>query len=269
MTVAEDQSWEIAHVGLCVNDVSKASDYYATIVGLTPSSVGGFSNGTQGLSLYRPDPNFAKERGLIHNPLTTKFAAIGVDDLDGVQKNLERHQIAYSDIDDAVPALGRSLFCYDPSMNLVAFTARTGVTPANADWILHHVNLQAHDVRETIAFFVDIAGMTEGKWIAPPDMGDFSIDPNELAVLTLGGDNRGLHIIRPDAGFGYRNGFAHNPSIGGHPAFRVPDIHAVMSRLDDAGTVYSDAGTYAMTGYHQVYVFDPAYNLIEINQRIV
>jgi hypothetical protein len=27
-------------------------------------------------------------------------------------------------------------------------------------------------------------------------------------------------------------------------------------------------GTYAMTGYHQVYVFDPAYNLFEINQRV-
>ena len=269
MSVAKYQSWEIAHIGLCVNDVSEASDYYATIVGLISSSVDGFSNGTQGLSLYRPNPNFAKERGLIHNPLMTKFAAIVVDDLDAVQKNLERRDIAYSDIDDAVPALSRSLFCYDPSMNLVAFTTRTGATPANADWNLHHVNLQAHDVRETIAFFVDVAGMTEGKWIAPPEMGDFSIDPNELAVLTLGGENRGLHIIRPDAEFGYRNGFAHNPSIGGHPAFRVSDIHAVMSRLDDAGMVYSDAGTYAMTGYHQVYVFDPAYNLVEINQRLV
>jgi catechol 2,3-dioxygenase-like lactoylglutathione lyase family enzyme len=99
-------------------------------------------------------------------------------------------------------------------------------------------------------------------------MGDFSIDPKQLAVLTLGSDNRGLHIIRPDAGFGYRNGFAHNPSIGGHPAFAVPDIQAVMRRLRDADVVFSDAGTYAMTGYHQVYLYDPSYNLIEINQKV-
>ena len=110
--------------------------------------------------------------------------------------------------------------------------------------------------------------MVEGTWKAPADMGNFSIDPNELAVLDLGSENRGLHVIRPDAGFGQRNGFAHNPSIGGHPAFRVPDIHAVMRRLQEAGIVYSDAGTYAMTGYHQVYVYDPSFNLIEINQRL-
>ena len=58
MSVAKYQSWEIAHIGLCVNDVSEASDYYATIVGLISSSVDGFSNGTQGAFTVPPESKF-------------------------------------------------------------------------------------------------------------------------------------------------------------------------------------------------------------------
>ena len=41
--------------------------------------------------------------------------------------------------------------------------AREGVQPWEADWGwgIHHVNLMAHDVRETAAFFHEIAGMQE------------------------------------------------------------------------------------------------------------
>jgi catechol 2,3-dioxygenase-like lactoylglutathione lyase family enzyme len=124
------------------------------------------------------------------------------------------------------------------------------------------------DVRESIGFFVEIAGMEEGSWQAPAQMGDFSIDPRELAILPLGEGNRGLHLIRPDAGFALRNGFAHNPSLGGHPAFWVPDILAVMARLEAAGWPYSDAGVYAMPGMHQVYCLDPSANMLEINQYV-
>ncbi|WP_323796309.1 hypothetical protein [Nisaea sp.] len=266
-------SWEIAHVGLCVHDRGAAARFYADIVGLTPAPEGdpqSFSNGFQGLSLFLPDPGFALERQLLHNPLMGKSATIAVPDLNAVQGTLDSAGISSSRIDGIFPGLDRQLFCYDPSMNLIGFTERNdmqSVTDADG-WILHHVNLQAHDVRATVGFFTGTTAMVEGTWKAPADKGDFSIDPSELAVLDLGSENRGLHVIRPDAGFGQRNGFAHNPSIGGHPAFRVPDIHAVMRRLEEVGIVYSDAGTYAMTGYHQVYVYDPSFNLIEINQRL-
>lgn len=272
-TPSRTATWEIAHVGLCVHDVEAARTFYAEVVGLSEApdtGPGGFSNGVQGLSLYRPDPAFAHANGLLHNPRMGKLVTLGVDDLDAIRDRLDAAGAPWSEIDGPAAGQGRQLVCLDPSMNLVGLVERgDSALPAGADdWILHHVNFQAHDVRQSVDFYVGIAGMVEGRWQAPPDMGDFSIDPRELAILTLGGENRGLHVIRPDAGFGKRNGFAHNPSIGGHPAFRVPDIHAVMARLDAAGVVYSDAGTYAMTGYHQVYVYDPSYNLIEINQRV-
>jgi hypothetical protein len=48
----------------------------------------------------------------------------------------------------------------------------------------------------------------------------------------------------------------------------VPDIEAVKRRLEAAGIVYSDAGVYAMKGVHQIYVYDPSKNVIEINQLV-
>ncbi|MFK7941546.1 MAG: VOC family protein [Paracoccaceae bacterium] len=65
--------------------------------------------------------------------------------------------------------------------------------------------------------------------------------------------------------FGSRNGFAVNPSIGGHPAFMVPDLQAVMTRMRAADWPFDDAGVYAMPGMHQLYTYDPAMNVVEIN----
>ena len=89
------------------------------------------------------------------------------------------------------------------------------------------------NVRESIYFFCDLLGMKEGQWVAPINKGDFSIDPSELAILPLSDNNRGLHVIKPDDGFGYRNNFAHNPSIAGHPAFTIKNLSKLTAKLDE------------------------------------
>jgi len=124
------------------------------------------------------------------------------------------------------------------------------------------------DVRSSIDFFTRVAGMAEGNWIAPENKGDFSIDPSELAILPLSNNNRGIHVIKPDDGFGYRNNFAHNPSIGGHPAFTVKDLLGLKKRLDKERILYSDAKVYAMPGFHQIYLYDINANMLEINQAV-
>ena len=110
--------------------------------------------------------------------------------------------------------------------------------------------------------------MKEGKWVALVNKGDFSIDPSELAILPLSNNNRGLHVIKPDDGFGYRNNFAHNPSIGGHPAFTISDLSNLTVRLDKEKILYSDAKVYAMPGFHQIYLYDINANMLEINQAV-
>jgi hypothetical protein len=110
--------------------------------------------------------------------------------------------------------------------------------------------------------------MKEGRWVAPVNKGDFSIDPSELAILPLSNNNRGLHVIKPDDGFGYRNNFAHNPSIGGHPAFTINDLSILTAKLDKEKILYSDAKVYAMPGFHQIYLYDINANMLEINQAV-
>ncbi|MEM7774174.1 MAG: VOC family protein [Pseudomonadota bacterium] len=132
------------------------------------------------------------------------------------------------------------------------------------DWSIHHVNIPAVDVKATASFLRDIIGLPEGNWTYPDKPGELHHRDDTIAYF--GTENRGIHVVKPIATFARDNGFIHNPTIGGHPAISVPDITAVMRRLDDAGIPYSDAGTYAMKGVHQIYVYDPSMNVIEINQ---
>ena len=139
---------------------------------------------------------------------------------------------------------------------------------------IHHVNLQANDVRATAAFYTNIVGMAEGNWIFPPadQVGYLSADPSRLALFpmpgTANGDNMGLHLIAPDPSFARKNQLDHNPSIAGHVALQVEDLDVVIERLKVAGIPYSLTGTFAIPGMRHLYVYDPSMNLIEINEMI-
>ena len=132
------------------------------------------------------------------------------------------------------------------------------------DWMLHHVNVPAYSVRETAAFLRDVIGLPEGRWIYPETVGELHHDDDGIAYFGI--ENRGLHVVRSIPSFARDNRFFHNPTIGGHFAISVPDVEAVKARLVQAGVLVSDAGVYAMAGIHQIYCYDPSFNLIEINQ---
>ncbi|MEM7042850.1 MAG: VOC family protein [Pseudomonadota bacterium] len=133
-------------------------------------------------------------------------------------------------------------------------------------WMLHHINLPALNVRETKAFLRDIIGLKEGRWIYPDRPGELHHDDDSIAYFGAG--NQGLHVVRSVPSFAHDNGFMHNPTVGGHFAISVPDLGAVKVKLDAADVPYSDAGVYAMAGIHQIYVYDPAFNVIEVNQTV-
>ncbi len=132
------------------------------------------------------------------------------------------------------------------------------------EWMLHHVNVPAHRVKETARFLRGVIGLPEGRWIYPETAGHLHHDEDSIAYFGI--ENRGLHVVRSIPSFARDNGFMHNPTIGGHFALSIPDIEGVMRRLDDAGILYSNAGIYAMAGIHQIYCYDPSFNVIEINQ---
>ena len=261
-------TWSILGASLAAHDLTASGYFFGTLLGLgRPRQLDTrtLEFGTA-FRLQRPDRVLSRTAGALLGPAGARHVAIAVDDLQRVAGNLGHATIPHVEAERAEFGTD-ALWTLDPASNLVAFVAR-GPDVVRAGWRLHHVNLPAADVREATAFYVEMAGLTEGRWQAPASRGDFSIDPAELSVLTLGTDNSGLHVIRPDPGFALRNGFAHNPSIGGHPAFCVPDLDAVKARLEAAGVLVSDAGVYAMAGMRQIYLLDPASNMIEVNQRV-
>jgi len=132
------------------------------------------------------------------------------------------------------------------------------------EWMLHHVNVPAHRVKETAAFLRDVVGLPEGRWIYPEKAGNLHHDEDGIAYFGI--ENRGLHVVRSIPTFARDNGFFHNPTIGGHFALSVNNLDDVKQRLDKAEVFYSDAGIYAMSGIHQIYLYDPSFNMIEVNQ---
>lgn len=255
--------WAIHAVGLNASDLERSAQFFGTLIGLgAPQERDGalwFGSAGKGFRLATPAPGVSLRDQQLVGDVGARFVKLGLSNVSVVQGALRDGEGV--------------LWAHDPAGNLIGFEPADApgdaVQSREADWGwgFHHVNLAATDVRSAIAFFTSF-GLVEGRWDAPENKGDFSIEPDQLAILPLGEGNRGLHVIRPDDGFGYRNGFAHNPSIGGHPAFWVPDLHAVMARLDAAGVLYSDAKVYAMPGMHQIYVYDPDANVIEVNQYV-
>ena len=264
-------TWSIHHVSLVAHDLDAAAHFFGTLIGLgvaeAPDGQSRFiGTAGRGLRLHRPAPALVRSGATLLGPVGGRYVALEVASLAAVVAKLDQAGLAYA---PALPGefAQPAIYTLDPALNLLVLLQVGGANAVPA-WHIHHVNLQAENVREAVAFYTGVIGLKEGRWRSAAKRGDFSIDPAELAVLTNADDNSGLHIIRPDAGFAYRNRFAHNPSIGGHPAFCVPDVQAVKARLEAAGVLVSDAGVYAMAGMHQIYVLDPAANMIEVNQNV-
>ena len=138
---------------------------------------------------------------------------------------------------------------------------------ATPRWTIHHVNLQAHDVRATAAFLTEALGMQEGGFDeVDPDRrgGTFRTDAEVLAVFEDG--PRSVHVVKPIPDFARANGLPLNPTVGGHLALRVDDLGAIKARLDRMGWMYADVGRFAMAGTRSIYLYDPSMNVIEVNE---
>ena len=291
--------WFIHHVNIQAYDVPEAVAFYRDIVGLREavwsypdvvgdfaqdaSSVAAFGSRNRGLHIVRAVPDFGLRNKLHHNPTIAGHVAISVRDADQVKRRLEAAGHLVSDAGVYAMAGVRQLYVYDPFQNLVEINEIVdeaggprpapgeahGIRMEEGEWYLHHVNLPVHDVLLAAAFYRDLIGLTEGTWRTPAgsQVGDITGNKSMLTYFGTTG-NRGLHLVKPSDRLMGRTGFQHNPTIGGHPAITVKDLAGVMERLRKAGIPFSDAGTYAMAGIHQLYVYDPSMNLVEINQVV-
>ena len=269
--------WRLSGISIAVHDLKLSEYFYGEVLGLgAPKERNNkdciFASSHSVLHLIKPSNRLIKNESSVFRSALNRFVMLEIPDLEKAEASLENNGANFQKVfgtKGEADSLCISLPCQNILLvcELSSHTFEEDIDEVTFDnWKLHHVNIQAADVRNSAQFLTLNLGLKEGSWRAPDTKGDFSIEPTDLSVFPLGAFNGGLHIIKPDPGFALRNNFAHNPSIGGHPAIVVQDIQAVKNRLAAEDVLITDAGTYAMVDMHQIYCLDPSGNVIEVNQ---
>ena len=275
-------NWKIFNVSIPVKDLEKSKIFYNDLLGNNTVDTEFYKNffsddnedlflGSNGFGvrLFKPKHDLELNDNIQSR---RSYVSIIINDFESVLKKLQQSnfRFIYKKINSF-----ETVILQEPSLNLMQFIKSNEVLDKysnyffeNSNFYIHHMNLESLDVRESVHFISDLIGLKEGNWVAPNDKGDFSIDKEELSLFPISNDNKGLHFIKPDEGFAFRNNFIHNPSIGGHPAFTVKNINLIKEKLDNLNVLYSDANVYAMPGFHQIYLYDANANTLEINQEV-
>ncbi|MBU2533062.1 MAG: VOC family protein [Alphaproteobacteria bacterium] len=128
---------------------------------------------------------------------------------------------------------------------------------------LHHLNLCTKNVKEMDAFYTDILDMKPEPSMEKLRVKDEGYAGN-VSFITDGQTQ--IHIAQQDLEVGFKTKQAVNPLERGHIAYRTDDIEAVKRRLEEKGVSYSDYGGWAMSGWHQIFFYDPDGNVIEVHQ---
>ena len=275
-------NWKIFNVSIPVKDIEKSKIFYNDILGNNTVDSEFYKNffsddngdiflGSNGFGvrLFKPKHDLELNDNIQSR---RSYVSIIISNFEAVLKKLQQSnfRFIYKKINSF-----ETVILQEPSLNMMQFIKSNEVLDKysnyffeNSNFYIHHMNLESLDVRESVHFISDLIGLKEGNWVAPNDKGDFSIDKKELSLFPISNDNKGLHFIKPDEGFAFRNNFIHNPSIGGHPAFTVKNINLIKEKLDNLNILYSDANVYAMPGFHQIYLYDANANILEINQEV-
>ncbi|MCE0765058.1 VOC family protein [Pseudonocardia kujensis] len=149
---------------------------------------------------------------------------------------------------------------------------------------LHHVNVVSDDMEELNGFYKDVLGLDQIPMIIEDVQGRTAVEgeseedaqrrsnaamfnPSNAAFFDVSGkDELQIHIGRRQAYLAHRLGHTVNPVLKGHFAFRTDDLDAVRKALNEAGIPFSDYGEWVVKGWDQIFLTDPAGNVVEIQQ---
>ena len=128
---------------------------------------------------------------------------------------------------------------------------------------LHHINFVTTDVAKLNDFYRNVMGLADEPTLNANRITDQGY-PGKTAFATDG--HVQMHLAERDFGLGFRQKQFVNPVERGHIAFWTDDIAAFKKRLEENGVPYSDYGTFAMNGWHQIFFHDPEGNVVEVHQ---
>lgn len=138
---------------------------------------------------------------------------------------------------------------------------------------LHHVNVTSDKMSILTDFYKNALGLSllpspamiatsasettdgDAAWEDSAKFFDAG-DPNELQI----------HATQRQPYLAAQEGHSVNPLIGGHFAFRTDNIQEVMAQLTENGIPFDDWGIWSVEGWYQIFLTDPAGNMIEIHQ---
>jgi glyoxylase I family protein len=138
---------------------------------------------------------------------------------------------------------------------------------------LHHVNVTSDDLSILTDFYKDALGLE--LLPSPPMIATSAADTDDGdaawengAKFFHAGDPTELqiHATKRQPYLAIQEGHSVNPLIGGHFAFRTDDIEAVKAQLIDHGIPFDDWGIWSVKGWYQIFLTDPAGNMVEIHE---
>ena len=130
---------------------------------------------------------------------------------------------------------------------------------------LHHINLSTRDVKELERFYKDILFLDTQT----EDLPTLEKKKGYSGDVSFVSDGKvQMHLAQKDLSVNFKTGHFINPVEKGHIAYRTDDIEAFKKHLEENNVDYTDWGDIGVSGWHQIFFYDPDGNIIEVHQKV-
>ena len=130
---------------------------------------------------------------------------------------------------------------------------------------LHHINLSTQDVKKLETFYKDILFLDTQS----DDLPTLEKRKGYSGDVSFVGDGKvQMHLAQKDLSVNFKTGHFINPVEKGHIAYRTDDIEAFKKHLKENNIEFTDWGDIGVSGWHQIFFYDPDGNIIEVHQKI-
>ena len=130
---------------------------------------------------------------------------------------------------------------------------------------LHHINLSTRDVKELERFYKNILFLNTQT----EDLPTLEKKKGYSGDVSFVSDGKvQMHLAQKDLSVNFKTGHFINPVEKGHIAYRTDDIEAFKKHLDENKVDFTDWGDIGVSGWHQIFFYDPDGNIIEVHQKI-
>ena len=130
---------------------------------------------------------------------------------------------------------------------------------------LHHINLSTQDVKKLETFYKDILFLDTQS----DDLPTLEKKKGYSGDVSFVGDGKvQMHLAQKDLSVNFKTGHFINPVEKGHIAYRTDDIEAFKKHLKENNIEFTDWGDIGVSGWHQIFFYDPDGNIIDVHQKI-